>query len=45
MHVYTYHSQVSDTPALYKDVDLVIREKNPLKITTVIAQLNTTNQL
>jgi len=31
MHFYTYHSQVSDMPALYKDVDLVIREKNPLK--------------
>lgn len=27
MHVHTFHSQVSDSPALYEDVDLVIRKK------------------
>lgn len=33
MHVYTFHSQVSDSPALYKDVDLVIGlEKKSFKI-------------
>lgn len=33
MHVYTFHSQVSDSPAQYEDVDLVIRsEKKSFKI-------------
>lgn len=45
MHVHTFHSQVSDSPALYEDVDLVIRKKILENITTRIAQLNTTEQL